>query len=118
MTEIDRNKLIDEISGCNIFELELICKDQKELYTDEEMQLIEEILEQKRQENKKPLSDIAFAEVLFCLVSILAPIEGLIVGVIMLFKKSPRWKKAGMRTLLAVFISVLIRAVAFIDYFI
>ncbi len=114
MTEIDKDKLIDEVSGCNIFELELICKDQKELYTDEEMQLIEEFLEQKRQESKKPFSIIAFAEALFCIVSILVPIGGLIVGFIMLLKKSPQWKKAGKHILLAAFISALIQTVVFI----
>ena len=109
-------KFISEIDGLNIFDLELICTDQKELYTAEEMQIIEEVLEQKRQENKKPLPDFAFGEALFCLVSILSPIVGLIVGIIMLVKGSARWKKAGKRILAAAFISVLIRTVIFIRF--
>lgn len=115
---MDREAFIYEMNNYCISDLELICADQKELYTAEEMQLIEEILESKKQENKKSVSEVAFGEALFCLVSLLAPIDGLIVGIIMLVAGSPRWKKAGKRTLLAVFISMLIRAVAFIDYFI
>ena len=113
---MDRDAFISEINSYSISDLELICADQKDLYTAEEMQLIEEMLEHKKQENKKHLSEIAFGEALFCLVSILAPIEGLIVGIIMLVKGSPRWKKSGKRILFAAFISVLIRTVIFIKF--
>lgn len=106
---MDRETFINEMNRYFISDLELICADQKELYTAEEIQIIEEILEYRKQENKKSVSEVAFGEALFCLVSILAPIEGLIVGIIMLAAGSPRWKTAGKRTLFAVFISVFIR---------
>lgn len=113
---MDRESFTSEIESCSISDLELICTDQKDLYTTEELQLIEEILERKKQEIKNSVSEVAFGEAIFCLVSILAPIEGAIAGVIMLVKGSPRWKDAGKRTLFAVFISVLIRAVMFIRF--
>lgn len=109
MTEIDRGEFIYEMNRYCISDLELIFTDQKDLYTAEEMQLIEKILENKKQENKKSVSEVAFGEALFCLVSILTPIVGLIVGIIMLAAGSPRWKEAGKRTLFAVFISVFIK---------
>ena len=106
---MDREAFIREMEKYCISDLELICADQKELYTDEEIQLIEEILEHRKQENKKSVSEVVFGEARFCLVSILSPIVGLIVGIIMLVAGSPRWKEAGKRTLFAVFISIFIR---------
>ncbi|MDE5765410.1 MAG: hypothetical protein K2N49_07325 [Ruminococcus sp.] len=106
---MDREKFIDEISICSIPDLELIYKTQKDLYSAEELDIISEVLEQKKLEYKKFVSEQRFAETLFCIVALLAPTSALIVGVIMLFSRSSVYKSIGKKTLLVVFISVLIR---------
>lgn len=105
---MDREKFIDEISVYSISDLELIYTTQKELYSAEEMQIIGEILEQRKSEYKKAVYSERFAELLFCIVGLLSPFSGFVVGVIMLFSRSPIWKATGKKTLCAVFIAVLI----------
>lgn len=106
---MDREKIIDEMSIYSISDLELIYKTQKDLYSIEELQIISEVLEQKKSEYKKFLSEQKFGETLFCIVALLSPFSALIVGVIMIFSRSPIWKSTGKKTLLVVFISILIR---------
>lgn len=106
---MDREKFIDEISIYSISDLELIYKTQKDLYSIEELQIISEMLKQKKSEYKKFVSEQKFGEMLFCIVALLTPFSALIVGIIMLFARLPVWKSTGKKTLLVVFISVLIR---------
>lgn len=107
---MNREKFIDEISIYNISDLELIYNTQKDLYSTEELQIISEMLEQKKSEYKNFVSKQKFGEMLFCIVALLTPFSAFIVGIIMLFARSPIWKSTGKKTLLVVFISVLIRA--------
>lgn len=106
---MDKEALIAEMSKYEISDLELVCKTQKELYSIEEMQIIEEILEQKKTEHKKSVSEAKFGETLFCIVGLLTPLSALIVGIIMIVAGSPIWKSVGKKTLFVVFIAVLIR---------
>lgn len=97
------------MSRYDISDLELIYKTQKDLYSIEEMQIISEILEQKKTERKKFASEAEFGEMLFYIIGLLTPLSALIVSIIMLVAGSPRWKSTGKKTLFAVFIAVLIR---------
>lgn len=106
---MDREKFIDEISIYSISDLELIYNTQKDLYSVEELQIISEMLEQKKSEYKKAVSEQKYGEMLFCIVALLTPFSALIVGIIMLFARSPVWKSIGKKTLLVVVISVVIR---------
>lgn len=106
---MDRDSFVREMDTYSIPDLELICRTQKDVYTAEEMQLIEEVLESKKQQKKKAGSDIRFGETLFCIVALLTPISGAVAGIIMLAAGSSEWKQAGKRTLIAAFVSILIR---------
>ena len=106
---MDSETLVTEMEHYSISDLELICRTQEELYSKEEMELIREILERKKSAAKQTPDEFGFAVTLFCIVAVLTPVSGLVVGIVMLIKGSPRWKNAGKKTLLAVLISVIIR---------
>lgn len=105
---MDNEQFISELEKYSISDLELIVKTQKELYSTEEMQIIEDMLQEKKASKKKKRSDIDFAETLFCIVGLLSPLSGLITGIIMLIVGSENWKRVGRRTLIATAISVII----------
>lgn len=106
---MDNEKLIAEISRYDISDLKLIYETQKDLYSIEEMQIISEVLQQKKAEHKKSVSEAKFGETLFYIVGLLTPLSALVVGIIMLAVGSPIWKSTGKKTLFVVFIAVLIR---------
>lgn len=106
---MDREAFISDIEKYNISDLELIIKTQQELYSNEEMQLIKDVLKQKKNAQKTNRSDIEFAETLFCIVGLLSPISGIVVGIIMLIAGSANWKRVGKRMFLVVIIAVMIR---------
>ena len=58
---------------------------------------------------KEKKSDIDYAKALFCIVGVLTPFDGLVVGIIMIITGSAAWKRVGKQTLLATAISILIR---------
>lgn len=114
---MDKEAFISEIEKYSISDLELIVNTQKDVYSAEEMQLIEEELERKRASEKKENSDYRIVETLFCIVGLLAPFCGFIAGIVLLIAGSADYKKIGKRTILASFISVLIRAFLMIGGF-
>lgn len=105
----DLDKFVSEIEQYSISDLELIYQTQKELYSKEEIEIIKDILEKKKTSLKQITDDFNFTVTLFCIVGLLSPISGLVTGIIMIIKDSPKWKNIGKTTLLAVFISVIIR---------
>lgn len=105
---MDKESLIDEIERYSISDLELIITDQKELYSKEELQIIEDIYK-KKTSIKKKISDIDYAKTLLCIAALFNPFGGLVIGVIVLITGSADWKGVGKQTLLATVISVLIR---------
>ena len=107
-TGMDREKLTAEMSGYSISELEMICETQGEYYTDEEMDLITVILEQKRQEEKTAESKGLLRETIYCVIALLFNVVGLILGIYLLLSHDPNKKKMGKHVMIAAFISVLL----------
>ncbi len=105
---MDKQKLTEEMNSYSISELEAICETQGECYTDEEMRLIVQILEQKQQERKTDLRKFDARETICCIAGLLLPLVGLVIGICMLLSNDPASKKTGKRTLIAVFISVML----------
>lgn len=114
---MDRENFIREIEKYSIPDLELIVNTQKDVYSAEEMQIIEEELEKKKASEKEKSSDYRIAETLFCILGLLLPVFGIIVGVVLLIAGSADYKKIGKRTLIAAFISLVIRAFLMIGGF-
>lgn len=105
---MDKEQFISDIEKYTISDLELIVKTQAELYSKEEMEIIEDVLEKKKALQKESRSDIYSVETLFCIVGLLSPWSGLIAGLVMLFAGSDKLKRVGRRTLIATAISVVI----------
>ena len=106
-----RDRLADEMAGCTISDLETILRTQKELYSEEEMAIIQEILQKKKTALKLTDDEMRFAVTMFCIAGLLSPAAGVVIGIIMLIKGAkghPRWMGAAKKTFLAVFISILI----------
>ena len=101
--------LIAEMEQYSIADLKLILRTQKELYSQEELDVIRNVLAKRKDALRLETAELDFGVTLFCIVGVLTPISGLLTGIIMLIKGSPRWKDAGKKTLLAVLISVIIR---------
>lgn len=105
---MDKNSFINEMEGYSISDLKLIITDQKELYSKEELQIIEDIYK-KKNSIKEEKSNIDYAEALFCIMGVIIPFGGLVSGIIMLITGSAAWKRVGRHTLSSTAISVLIR---------
>ncbi|MBR7038341.1 MAG: hypothetical protein IKI21_03750 [Oscillospiraceae bacterium] len=108
----DNKAFFNEIEQYPIPDLELICKTQKDLYSAEEMAVIEDVLQKKRAAAKLTDDDDRFMVTLFCVAGLLSFLIGAVIGVAMLIKGAkghPRWTSAGKKTLLAAFISLLIQ---------
>ena len=106
---MDKQKLTEEMNSYNIPELEAICETQGECYSGEEMRMIVHILEQKRQERKNGVWKFNIRETVCCIIGLLFITAGLAIGIYMILSTKPDKRKTGKRTLLAVFISLMIR---------
>ena len=109
MHDTEQDTFLTELKQYSVSDLELIYRTQKELYSPHELELLKELLEQKKISLKETTAEFDFGVTLFCIVSILTPISGLAAGVIMLIKGTSKWKTAGKKTLLAALISFIIR---------
>lgn len=100
----------DELCDMDLADLELIYRDQRELYSDEEAALIEDIYHRRKDAEAEEYNNRQFALTMFCLMALLSPFAGVLGGIIMLVhcRNNEKWKNAGWRTLLAAFISLLI----------
>lgn len=114
---MNREAFISEIEKYSILDLELIINTQKDVYSAEEMQIIEEELEKKKVSEKEKSSDLRIVETLFCIVGLIVPVCGFIVGIVMMIAGSEDYKRIGKRTILASFISVVIGAFLMIGGF-
>ena len=106
-------KFVSEMEQYSVPDLELICNTQKELYSDEEMAAIQDILRKKKVVSKKTGDKFYIVATIFCITALLLPVAGLVAGVIMIIagiKGDPKWKSAGKKTLVAVIISVMLRS--------
>ena len=106
-------KFVSEMEQYSVPDLELICNTQKELYSDEEMAAIQDILRKKKVVSKKTGDKFYIVATIFCIAALLLPVAGLVAGVIMIIagiKGDPKWKSAGKKTLVAVIISVMLRS--------
>ncbi len=100
-------QLTEEMNSYSITELEAICATQGDMYTDEEMRMIVQILERKRQEqhvsNQKDLR-----ATLYCIVGLLLPVVGLIIAICQLASGDMVKRSIGKKVLIAVGISFLL----------
>ena len=106
-------KFVSEMEQYSVPDLELICNTQKELYSDEEMAAIQDILRKKKVVSKKTGDKFYIVATIFCIAALLLPVAGLVAGVIMIIagiKGDPKWKSTGKKTLVAVIISVMLRS--------
>ena len=105
----ESDKFVSEIEQYSISDLVLILHTENELYSKDELEIIQDLLEKKKTSLKLSTADFDFAVILFCIVGLLSLPSALITGVIMMIKGSPKWKVVGKKTLLAAFISLIIR---------
>ena len=122
---MDREDFIKETESYTVSELEYIYNTQKELYSEEELEIIKDTLEKKKlidydvshksSYNGKLTADYFFFVTLMCIIALIFPTANLFTGGAMLLtglmkKGSPEWKSAGIKVLIAAVIGLLIRA--------
>ncbi len=100
----------DELSNMNLTDLELIYRDQRELYSDEDFDLIDDIYHRRKDAETTEYSNWQFSLSVFCVMALLSPAAGVAAGIMMLIrgKRHEKWKEAARRTLAAAFISLII----------
>ena len=122
---MDREDFIKETESYTVSELEYIYNTQKELYSEEELEIIKDTLEKKKlidydvshksSYNGTLTADYFFFVTLMCIIALIFPTANLFTGGAMLLtglmkKGSPEWKSAGIKVLIAAVIGLLIRA--------
>ena len=122
---MDREDFIKETESYTVSELEYIYNTQKELYSEEELEIIKDTLEKKKlidydvshksSYNGTLTADYFFFVTLMCIIALVFPTANLFTGGAMLLtglmkKGSPEWKSAGIKVLIAAVIGLLIRA--------
>ncbi len=105
---MDHLSLRDELRGYTLSELTLIAATQRDVYSPEEMALIEAEIEQRKEAEDAARDESVRKDTLPCLLSLLLPPVGLFIGAMFLFSDDPQNKKTGKRCLLATFISLLL----------
>jgi hypothetical protein len=103
---MDKDEFLKQYENYSVEDLRLIRDSQQELYTDEEMLLIESLIarssEQKTEDGKKHI----WLYVLSCLI----PLAGFIVSIIFLRSHEPQERKIGRQCLITSIIALLLWA--------
>lgn len=101
---MDKNALMQELETYSLEDLELIWKTQQDDYSMEELAVIHDVLEQRRKAHAAEVRKQSYTA--HCVISLLFPIAGFVLGIILLLGQQPEKKTAGKRCLIAAVISV------------
>ena len=101
---MDKAKFMEEYQSCSLADLELIRNTQQEDYSPEELMVLETLIEEKKTAQIEEAKKKSYT--VHCVISLLIPVVGIVIGILLLTGQSPEKKAAGKRCLVAAVISV------------
>lgn len=105
---MNAENLRSELMQYSVSELELIIATQADVYTPQEMALIRDVLEARREAETEKRKERAAHDTLPCVLSLLIPVIGVVLGAIFLFSGDARNKETGKRCMVAALVSLIL----------
>ena len=97
-----------DLAQYTLSELRLIAATQADVYSPQEMAVIREELDARKEQERIQRKKQDTNDTLPCVLSLLLPVIGLIIAAIFLFNRDPANQKTGKRCLVSAFVSLIL----------